>query len=206
MSPEPVAAERTYRLLREQIIIGAYKPGWPLNLQRLAEEFGISVSPLRDAMHRLVGERIVEALPVGGFQVGVPTAESLHDLYSWHDQLVRHAMTSPLSDSQRRMLPTLTGAEITAEMLARATTTLFAVLGDASGNVEHREAIANASARLFRVRMTEQQIIKDVFPEFESLVAVSATGDAVSIRHAVWGYHRRRLRRAARLAAEITAG
>ncbi|BAI99049.1 MULTISPECIES: GntR family transcriptional regulator [Sphingobium] len=204
MSPEPVAAERTYRLLRERIIIGAIKPGWPLNLQRLAEEFNVSVSPLRDAMHRLVGERIIEALPVGGFQLPIPSKESLHDLYSWHDKLIRQAVTRRLTAEERGILPALS-PDLDPEILARAVTTLFAVLGGASGNAEHIEAIANASARLFRVRLAEIDLIKGVLSELESLVTVSATGDAVSIRHAVWGYHRRRLRRSAKLVAEMMA-
>ncbi|BDD66028.1 hypothetical protein Sj15T_10490 [Sphingobium sp. TA15] len=159
---------------------------------------------MRDAMHRLVGERIIEALPVGGFQLPIPSKESLHDLYSWHDKLIRQAVTRRLTAEERGILPALS-PDLDPEILARAVTTLFAVLGGASGNAEHIEAIANASARLFRVRLAEIDLIKGVLSELESLVTVSATGDAVSIRHAVWGYHRRRLRRSAKLVAEMMA-
>jgi DNA-binding FadR family transcriptional regulator len=203
MSPEPVAAERAYRLLRERIILGEFHPGSPLNLQRLAEEFGISVSPLRDAMHRLVGERILEPLQPGGFQLPVPTTSCLHDLYSWHDQILRLSVTRRLNDDEKGMLPSVDDGQDEPDILARATTTLFTILSSVSGNGEFVEAIANASARLFRSRLAEPTFIKDISTELMSLVAISRNGDAATVRHAVWGYHRRRLRRVSKFVGEI---
>ena len=56
MSPEPVLAERAYLLLKADIMAGRFAPGSILNERQLAAEYGVSVSPLRDAAQRLAGE------------------------------------------------------------------------------------------------------------------------------------------------------
>lgn len=52
--------EQAYAILRAQILDGRLAPGTPLNLRDLAEQLSVSVTPIRDAVLRLVAEGLVE--------------------------------------------------------------------------------------------------------------------------------------------------
>jgi DNA-binding GntR family transcriptional regulator len=56
--PDPNAAahERLYRTLRQQVMHGEMAPGQPLTLRGLAKQFGVSMTPAREAVRRLVAE------------------------------------------------------------------------------------------------------------------------------------------------------
>jgi len=66
--------------LRELIQNGGIEPGRTVTVQSLAEAFGVSAMPVREAMHRLVAEKALTV--VAGRSVGIPplTLERLEDL------------------------------------------------------------------------------------------------------------------------------
>ena len=58
-----------YFELREQLIKGVFEPGQRLKLNELAEQTGTSVSPVREALIRLVAEDSVEMSSLRAFAV-----------------------------------------------------------------------------------------------------------------------------------------
>ncbi len=50
------AHERIYRILRGRILLGEVAPGHPMTLRGLAQEFGVSMTPAREAVRRLAAE------------------------------------------------------------------------------------------------------------------------------------------------------
>lgn len=52
--------ERVYEEMRNALIAGRYVPGQAFTIRSLAAQFGTSVIPIRDALHRLVAERALE--------------------------------------------------------------------------------------------------------------------------------------------------
>ena len=50
------AHERVYRTLRTQVMIGELAPGQALTLRGIARTFGVSMTPAREAVRRLVAE------------------------------------------------------------------------------------------------------------------------------------------------------
>ena len=54
--PNPVAHDRIYRGLRTRIMHGDIAPGQALTLRGIATEFGVSMTPAREALRRLVAE------------------------------------------------------------------------------------------------------------------------------------------------------
>ena len=56
--PDPNAAahERLYRALRQQVMHGEMDPGQPLTLRGLGKQFGVSMTPAREALRRLAAE------------------------------------------------------------------------------------------------------------------------------------------------------
>lgn len=52
--------DRAYTALKQELISGSFNPGQVLVIRRLAETFGISTTPIREALQRLVAERLLE--------------------------------------------------------------------------------------------------------------------------------------------------
>jgi len=61
--------DRVYEKLRSRIIDLQLAPGKRLNVGRLKEELGVSHTPIREALNRLVSERLVTVAPYRGFTV-----------------------------------------------------------------------------------------------------------------------------------------
>ncbi len=53
---ETAAHDRLYRTLRLQIMHGEIMPGQPMTLRGLGKQFGVSMTPAREALRRLVAE------------------------------------------------------------------------------------------------------------------------------------------------------
>ena len=52
--------DRAYAALREALLNGRYAPGHRIVLREVAAELGISLTPVRDAVNRLIAERVLE--------------------------------------------------------------------------------------------------------------------------------------------------
>ncbi len=60
-------ATRAYEALREQILDQTIKPGARLNIDQLTGALGVSSSPIREALARLLSERLVSFAPYIGY-------------------------------------------------------------------------------------------------------------------------------------------
>jgi GntR family carbon starvation induced transcriptional regulator len=68
------------RELREDILNCRLQPGEKLRFSDLKERYGIGLSPLREALHHLTAEGLVDTQDQRGFTVAVMTVEDLRDL------------------------------------------------------------------------------------------------------------------------------
>ena len=73
-------AEDLYGALRADILFGRRLPASRLQLNELAEEHGVSLSVVREAVTRLASEDLVVAAPQRGFRVRPLSVEHLQDL------------------------------------------------------------------------------------------------------------------------------
>jgi DNA-binding GntR family transcriptional regulator len=64
------AADRIYRALRNDIVAMRRAPGQPLSEKELALKYGVSRTPVREALLRLEGEHLVVIFPQSGTFVG----------------------------------------------------------------------------------------------------------------------------------------
>lgn len=69
-----------YGVVRERILRHEYAPGQSINQAALAEELGISTTPLREALRRLESEDLVELRTHSDARVTELTAEGARDL------------------------------------------------------------------------------------------------------------------------------
>ena len=72
--------EYVYGALKQSFMIGEFEPGQRLTLPLLAEAFGTSQMPIREAINRLVVARAVEALPRRSMRVPEATTDKLDAL------------------------------------------------------------------------------------------------------------------------------
>jgi DNA-binding GntR family transcriptional regulator len=72
--------ERVYGALRDQLMRGGFEPGQKLKIAELAEAFGTSAMPVRDALNRLAVERALETLPSRTVRVPTLSKQALQDL------------------------------------------------------------------------------------------------------------------------------
>lgn len=71
-----LAAER----LKVAILRGQYANGQPLREVELCAALGVSRIPVREALHRLAGEGLVEIRPNRGASVAVPSSDELREI------------------------------------------------------------------------------------------------------------------------------
>jgi DNA-binding GntR family transcriptional regulator len=72
-------SERAYDSLKARIADGTYSPGFRLVLARIAEDLGVSVVPVREAIRRLEAEGLVTfERNVGATVAGIDPTEFLH--------------------------------------------------------------------------------------------------------------------------------
>ncbi len=206
MAPEALTSERVYGGLRRAIVGGYYPPGSTLVSHTIAEEFGTSIAPVRDAIHRLVGEGFVQALHGGGFHLPVLTENDLRDLYVWHGQVLRLAIKHRSSPSISIDMSTIFDAlnPDDSRAIADATTLLFARIAAVSRNGQHPAAVARIADRLYATRLHESAI-KDRIAELRAVWTLTVSGRESAARDAIWAYHRRRLRRVPALVKAIGA-
>jgi DNA-binding GntR family transcriptional regulator len=61
--------ERVYSVLRERVLTGQYGPGFRLVIDRIADDFGVSALPVREAVRRMEAEGLVVFRANAGAQV-----------------------------------------------------------------------------------------------------------------------------------------
>ena len=182
--------ERVYTELRRMLAEGELPPGSPIEPAAVGRQIASSITPVRDALHRLTGERLVEAPNHNGFRVPLITEAELRDLYQWHAQLLILAA--------RQIRPSQAAVEATGPSLgeepASAMTTLFGWIADASGNLEHVHAVHVLSDRLAAFRRIEPAVLGDLAGELQAFRDLYRSGAAAKLVAALDRYSRRRLR------------
>lgn len=79
--------ETTFLKLRQAILDGFYKPGEKLIESKLAEMFGVSRTPIREALHRLESEDLVKIHPRKYCEVIGITKDSIREINLIRQQL-----------------------------------------------------------------------------------------------------------------------
>jgi DNA-binding GntR family transcriptional regulator len=83
MSPEEETSTLTERAevsLEQSIVKGVMAPGMKLRIAEIAKDFGISQTPMREALSRLVSRGLVVAVGQRGFRVAPIGADDLADI------------------------------------------------------------------------------------------------------------------------------
>lgn len=185
----PGTFERIYAAIKQQLRSGMFRPGDRLEPALLSYDLNASVTPVRDALHRLTGERLVEAPRHEGFRVPPVTESALRHLYAWHKDLLLLSLLSI------RAVPGF--EEIAAANLkeaGQAVRALFGALAHQTGNPEHLIALEAAAERLYPFERLEPLVLEGMQDELSEFAAALEAGNRGALRRAIVRYHRRRIR------------
>jgi len=81
-SQNPTANETALNALRHDVLSLAFLPGAKLKVEHLQQSYGLSSSPIREALNRLTEEGLVRADERKGFRVAMVSDEDLQDITS----------------------------------------------------------------------------------------------------------------------------
>ena len=80
-------SKKVYRILKKEIIKGSLKPGSKVLEGRIAEQIGISRTPVREAIRELAAEGFVTLSPNQGVVVRSISAENIREVLQIHSVL-----------------------------------------------------------------------------------------------------------------------
>jgi DNA-binding GntR family transcriptional regulator len=106
--PRATFASMVTERLRDSIVNGTVQPGSQLSEVELANSFGVSRGPVREALQRLIQEGLLRSEPHRGVFVPVLTNEDIIDIYLAREALecaaVRHvSATSQMATAYRAL-------------------------------------------------------------------------------------------------------
>ena len=152
------SADRIYAGIRRAIIVGRYGPGARLHLEDLAEQYGTSVTPVREALQMLSQEGLVTAKPHAGFYVTQITLKQLRDMLELREILEvasAERAARQITDEQIAELKGVhagyTGDDETSyERYVTENRRFHYLIAQASGNQELAETLRRLHDRLAR--------------------------------------------------------
>lgn len=188
-------ADQVHRVLRDRILSRELGPGHRLSVPALAQEFGLSRSPVREAVQRLVAEGLAEERPNQGATVASTDLQTLADMYE---------VRAPLDGLAARLVTGRVDTTLTDELAASLALHRSALdSGDVDGiitaDLDFHGAIARRSGnpQLWSVlepihRRVAVAILAgeplvwpaDALIEHEAIVAAIISGDPQAARHA----------------------
>lgn len=111
---------RVYQVLQQDILDGLLPPGARLSLDDLAERFGVSVSPIRDALRLLAADGLVELRSRRGAFVTAPSRAVILEACQFRAILERAAIDAAIA----------VGAPLLAQLRAHVEAMPATVVGD----------------------------------------------------------------------------
>lgn len=187
-----------YSSLRQALMNGQFEPGHRLTIAGLAQEYGTSITPVREAIFRLVSERALEMRAATSVQVprlstarllevqairqelegraaweaaGRITREELGDLRALHDRFIEAASRDPAEAS-------LLNRDFHFAVVRLSGMPLL------EGICENMWTLIGPFLRTFHLRMPVREIASDQHKHHELLAALAA-GDRERSRRAM---------------------
>jgi DNA-binding GntR family transcriptional regulator len=104
--PAPLRRDEVYAQLRRRVMLGEFGVHTRLVEERLAGALGVSRTPVREALVRLLADGLV-ARHEGGYYVAIPDLSQLQDLYELRITLELRGLTRSLESETFRHDPAL---------------------------------------------------------------------------------------------------
>lgn len=179
--------EIVFESLREAIINGVLEPGERLMEIQLAEEMGVSRTPVREAIRKLELENFVVMIPRKGAYVAGVSHKDVADVFEIRSALeglaaglAAERATDEEIEQMERFLLYNEGEEMTLEQIVNSDTDFHALVYKASRNERLIQILANLREQIQRFRATSLAVpgrLKDAIDEHRGIVDALARHD-----------------------------
>ncbi len=136
-------SEGVARILRTEIFAGRLKPGEPLPERLLAEQLGVSRTPVREALFTLHSEGLVELTPNRGATVRTITPQDILQIYSLRRVLESYAAREAAHARTRQHLDAIEDAHAKLERIGTEGDASEQALADLAFHTRISEAAGN---------------------------------------------------------------
>jgi DNA-binding GntR family transcriptional regulator len=195
MSPSHVL-EPTYERLKRELLDGRWPQGTRLEAARIADDYSVSMTPVRDCLNRLTGEGLIVSVPGEGFRVPRLAEKELRDLLDLNLVLLSLVLARSLRPGpSQQILPRHPAPPETID-------DLFGRVASGADNAAIAHVIGRISERLSAVRRIEERVVPEALAEFRNIRSLFMAGDP-HLRRALKRYHMRRIQRAGDLVAAL---
>lgn len=176
-----------YDEMRRSLRAGKYLPGQRIDPVALADLHNTSQTPVRDALHMLIGAHLIEDQGRAGVFVLLPSPKELRDTYEWMRHVLLEACgTAALSADPRHPLEPAQGT-------ADATWRLFHELTRNNKHPVRQEVAMQANDHLAPVRHAKEGLIPEAWKELANIHQLWTRGDWPALSGALNDYHDRRI-------------
>lgn len=157
-------SSKVFAALKKRIIRWEYSPDHRFTEEELCDEFGVSRSPVREALHMLVENGLVVKEPYRGYTVRQPDFKEINDLYDVRQALELYAVEwlatrgmpetvwEELHDTWQQLLSHLPEA---TNGFAEKDEAFHEKLAECTQNIALLETLGNINDRLHFIRLTD---------------------------------------------------
>ena len=191
MAPsDPVTHERVYKRIRCDILDGTIKPGSRLAATDLARRLEASVTPVREAMYRLVGEGLISTAQ-SGFHASVIDERILLDVIDASQKLLIIGLQRLSPDETLEKASAYAGGEPDADQATYMLETALSYLFRATENQVIITWGERTVYQLHILRLGQCLVSQRARQEGQTLLKLAAMRDRTRLARQILAHHRR---------------
>ena len=194
--------ESMYRTLLERVGGGAFLPGARIDVNEIAAADGVSPTPVRNALNRLVGAGLLVSHSNEGFFAPLLSEQDLRELYDSSAALLGLAIARA-ANARRPPRPASVKSAQDGLAIDRRAEAAFQGIMRLCDNKHLWAAQSNVALRLRPVRVHENGVIVNRAAELQRILRAYEAFDFTDLERLIGAYHRRRIRLAPKLLAHM---
>ena len=194
---------RVYQAIKASIVACDFPQGRRIYLEPIADDLGVSTTPVREALNRLAAEDLVIKAPNKGFIALRLSADNLLGHYELTRLLLAHELNR-LDAAARQELPgfePIAGvlyklnrrAVCNVNALAAYTGEIFTHIASLGENADVVSAVGRANDHLYYVRTVECHFLQDVHSELVLLCESLLAAHCEKLLQSIHRYHDTRI-------------
>nr|GGH94615.1 GntR family transcriptional regulator [Aquisalinus luteolus] len=186
----------------DRVLTGAFSPGSRIDVNEIAARDGVSPTPVRNALNRLVGAGLIVSQSNEGFFAPYLSEQELREFYDASAALLGLAIArGPGAKKSPAPSPTTPAHE--EHTLRQRTEAAFLEIMHLGNNGRLSAALADIALRLRPVRAHESALIANGEAELRRILQAHGACDYTELDRLIGAYHRRRIRLAPKLLTRL---
>lgn len=186
----------------ERVLAGAFSPGARIDVNEIAAADGVSPTPVRNALNRLVGAGLVVSHSNEGFFAPILSEQDLRELYDSSAALLGLAIARAANARPPPKYASVDSAHSDGAIEQR-TEAAFRYIMRFCANTQLCAAQDDIALRLRPVRVHESEVIVNGNAELRRILRAYEALDYTELDRLIGAYHRRRIRLASELLAKM---